>query len=78
MSTPGQISLNNFYQSVKFANPELAEHIRHDVGVVALYGLSADKTGGQEAAKRLRENTRFLSPVLSMVLGNALIDLGYS
>lgn len=73
-----QNSLNNFYQSVKFSYPVLAVRMSEDVVVVALYGLAADKTTGQEAADRLRRQTEDLPEVLRRVLENALTDLGYS
>lgn len=76
--TAGQQSLNNFYQSVRFGYPALATQISEDVEIVALNALGADKTLGQPAADRLRRAAFDLPPLLSMVLSNALIELGYS
>lgn len=77
MTIAGQTSLNNFYQSVQFQNPAFAEDIRKDVELVALYGLSADKSGGQEAANRLRRKAFDLPVLQERVLCGALQDLGF-
>jgi hypothetical protein len=79
-SIAGQQSLNNFYQSVLFNNPNLAQQISDDVITVSLYGLAADKlkSPGQEAADRLRRSTYNLPEIHRRVLNNALIELGYS
>lgn len=78
MTTAGQISLNNFYQSVKFHNPSLVYLMEDDILTVSLYGLSADKGLGQEAADRLRRQAFDLPEIHRRVLENALTDLGYS
>ena len=76
----GANSLNNFYQSVKFENPTLAEMMGDDIVTVALYGLSADKTPAQPAAERLRRQAfEFdLPEIQRRVLDNALTEMGYS
>jgi len=76
--TSGQVSLNNFYQSVKFVNPALAEEMSDDVVSVALNALSADKIYGQPAAESLRQKSRDLPEIMRRVLENALTNLGYS
>jgi hypothetical protein len=73
----GQNSLNNFYQSVKFQNPALAHQIFPDVRMVAVHALASDKSGGKDAADRLRLMALDLPVVFGRVLENALIDLGY-
>lgn len=78
MTLPSQQSLANFYHSVHFHNPELAESMLEDCHIVALWGLGADKSGGQDAADRLREATRPLPVVFNMVLNSTLADMGYS
>lgn len=74
---PGQRSLNNFYQSVKFQSPNLAEDMYHDVMAVALYGLVADKSPAQGAADRLRQKALDLPEIQKRVLDMALTDLGF-
>lgn len=76
----GQNSLNNFYQSVKFSNPRVAALLADDVLQVALNALGDDKSAGQIAADRLRRRAmeNNLPEVLIRVLGNALVELGYS
>lgn len=76
--TAGLQSLNNFYRSVQFGYPALAAQISEDVEVVALNALGTDKSLGEPAADRLRRAAFDLPPLLSMVLANALTDLGYS
>lgn len=78
MTLPSQQSLANFYYSVEFHDPALAERILLDCHIVALWGLSADKSGGQEAADRLREATRPLPVVFGKVLDQTLTSMGYS
>lgn len=77
MSTVGQRSLNSFYQSVQFENPFLAAEIREDVETVAIHALGADKSGGQEAAERLRRKAFDMPVLFQRVLEGALQDLGY-
>lgn len=80
MSIPGLQSLNNFFQSVSFDNPNLAAKIAPDIEIVALYALSsetADKTVGKEAAERLRREAFDLPVIQARVLESALTDLGY-
>lgn len=76
--TPLDNSLTNFFLSVKFRDPQLAERMADDVALVALHGLSADKTVGQQAADRLRHLSRDLPEILRRILEGALHDLGYS
>lgn len=76
--TVGQRSLNNFYRSVQFDNPRLAVLMSEDIVVVALHGLSADSSAGQESADRLRRVAIDLPEIQRRVLENALTDLGYS
>lgn len=78
MPTPGQVSLNNFYQSVKFSNPLLACLMSEDIVSVALNSLALDHINGQEAANRLRNKACDLPVLLCIVLDRALTDLGYS
>jgi hypothetical protein len=78
MTLPSQQALANFFYSVRFHDPALASEMTDDIQIVAIWGLSADKSGGQDAANRLREATRPLPVVFNMVLDNVLADLGYS
>lgn len=78
MTLPSQQMLTDFYYSVEFHDPNLAEQILPDCHTVALWGLSADKSGGQDAANRLREATRSMPVVFAMVLNNTLREMGYS
>lgn len=73
----GQVSLNNFLQSVRFQNPALADRIMPDCVTVSLYGLSADKTPGQEAADRLRREAFDMPVIHARVLESALSELGF-
>jgi hypothetical protein len=77
MPTPGQISLNNFYQSVRFRDPLLACLMSEDIVSVALNSLALDHSNGQEAADRLRGKACDLPILLCVVLDNALRELGY-
>lgn len=76
----GQQSLNNFYQSVKFSYPSLAALMSDNVISVALNALGEDKSAGQAAADRLRQQAFDwdLPEVLKRVLETALTDMGYS
>lgn len=74
----GQQSLNNFYQSVKWANPTLAALMSDNVIAVALYALADDKSPGQISADQLREQASELPEVHRRVLESALTDMGYS
>lgn len=76
--TPGQNSLNNFYQSVRFTNPTLAVLMTDNIITVALNALAEDKSEGQGAADRLRDQASELPEIQRRVLENALINLGYS
>lgn len=78
MPSPGQQSLSNFYESVKFRSPLQACLMSEDVITVALNAFSLDKTAGQNAANSLREKAKDLPELLRRVLENALKDLGYS
>lgn len=79
MTLPTQQSLLNFYQSVEFQDPELAELMFPHIQCVALWALGADKSGGQDSADRLRRGTReFLPPVFAMTLNTILDEMGYS
>lgn len=74
---PGQQSLTNFYVSVQFQNPAMAQLMANDIRTVALYSLSADHEPGYEAVRRLRSQALTLSAVQARVLDHALSDLGY-
>jgi hypothetical protein len=78
MTAAAQQSLNNFYQSVKFSYPLLADLMKENIEQVALNGLCADSTPGQEYADRLRRQADRLPELHRRVLANALIELGYS
>ena len=78
MSTIGQKSLNNFYRSVQFSSPAMAELMTENVAAVALNALSADNSAGQEAADRLRRQAFDLPEIHRRVLDSALTELGYS
>lgn len=78
MTTVGQKSLENFYRSVKYSNPILAELMANNVEIVALNGLSNDPSPGQEAADRLRRQADQLPVIYRKVLDGALDALGYS
>lgn len=74
-----QQALANFFASVKFQDPELAEFMAPHIEIVSIWGLGADKSGGQDSADRLREGTRqFLPEVFSRVLNATLDEMGYS
>lgn len=75
---PGQQSLNNFYQSVKFSHPAVAKAMEYDVSIVALYSISADRSPGQESVNRLRQEAFDLPEIHRRVLESALTELGYS
>lgn len=74
---PGQRSLTNFYVSVQFQNPAMAQLMSDDIRTVALYSLVADQEPGYEAVRRLRSQALSLPPVQARVLDHALTDLGY-
>lgn len=73
-----QQMLANFWLSVESHDPQLAGNMARDIRVVALWGLSNDKSGGQEAADRLREATRPLPEVFNKTLAVTLEEMGYS
>lgn len=79
MTTPGQRSLSNFYESVKFSNPRIAALMHADVLQVAIFATALDKSPAQESAENLRRTARDydLPEVLCRVLENALINLGF-
>lgn len=79
MMLPTQRSLINFYESVEFQDPELAELMFPHIQIVALWALGADKSGGQDSADRLREGTRlFLPEVFNKIINQVLDEMGYS
>jgi len=71
----GQQSLRHFYESVKVTNPRIAAVISSDVVTVSMIGLAKDKTGGREAADRIRHQTRNLPEIQRRVLEGALYEL---
>lgn len=73
-----QISLQNFYESVKFDNPSLAAEIEFDVSMIGLYALGGDKTQAQDSVDRLRRVAFVLPPIQALVLENTLTDLGFA
>jgi hypothetical protein len=75
--TPGQQSLSNFYQSVKFSHPRTAALMHADVLQVGIFALAQDKSPAQESADNLREMSADLPEVIKRVLENALIELGF-
>lgn len=75
---PSQQALANFYYSVEFHDARLADEILPDCHTVSLWALGADKSGGQDAANRLREATRPLPVVFGKMLDATLTDMGYS
>jgi hypothetical protein len=77
MPTVGQIQLDNFYRSVQFQNPALADDIRDDVICVSMYGLAADKGPAKDAVDRLRTKAFDMPVVFARVLDSALADLGF-
>lgn len=77
MAVPGQQSLENFFRSVQFDNPAFAAAIAEDVEIVGLYALGLDKSGGMEAANRLRSASFNLAEAHRRMLENTLRDLGY-
>lgn len=74
---PGQQSLTNFYESVQFQNPAMAQLMANDIRTVAIYSLLADQEPGYEAVRRLRSRALTLPAVQARVLDHALSDLGY-
>lgn len=74
---PGQQSLTNFYVSVQFQNPAMAQLMANDIRTVALYSLTANHEPGYEAVRRLRTQALTLPAVQARVLDHALNDLGY-
>lgn len=77
MTTLGQMSLSNFYVSVHFDNPVMAERMHEDIMMVVLYAIVADKTHGQAAADRLRQQALDLPEIHKRMLDTTLMDLGY-
>lgn len=73
----GQASLNIVLQSIAFDNAGLAERLQPDFATVAMHALLADKTGGRDAADRLRRAAFNLPVIQARVLEMALTDLGY-
>lgn len=73
----GQTSLNNFYQSVRFSYPAIAEQIHEDVILAGLYGLCEDKSEARDVVDRLRRAAFDLPVIFARVLDNALEDLGF-
>lgn len=69
--------LRNFYASVNFEDPKLAQRIQPDVEIVALYGITHDKEPGKEAAERLRRAAFDMPVIHARTLDMALEDLGY-
>ena len=79
MTTPGQRSLSNFYESVKFSHPMTAALMHADILQVGIFALALDKTPAQEAADHLRKTARDrnLPEVQCRVLESALTELGF-
>jgi hypothetical protein len=78
VSLPGMQSLANFYDSVHFMNPRLAETIGPDVMRVQMDSLSAEPSDiGKNAADNLRRVAFDLPVIQAKVLENALEELGY-
>lgn len=73
----GQITLNNILQSITVDNPTLGADLKPDFAMVAMHALLADKTGGKDAADRLRHAALYLPAIQARVLEYALEDLGY-
>lgn len=72
-------ALENFYVSVQFANPALAQMMSDDIRTVAIHGLSGDRAPAYDAVHRLREQVlSYHLPVFARILDHALEDLGYS
>lgn len=79
MILPTQQSLLDFYESVKFHDPELAELMLPHIQIVALWALGSDTSGGQDSADRLRQGTRlFLPEVFNKIINHTLDEMGYS
>jgi hypothetical protein len=74
----GQQSLSNFYRSVYFSHPILANEMNCDLETVALHALSNTQEEAKPAAERLRRMAFDLPEIHRRVLDNALTDLGYS
>lgn len=79
MPLPGQQSLSNFYESVKFSHPMTAALMHADILEVGIFALAQDKTPAYESARHLREmaRDRNLPEALCRVLDNALTELGF-
>ena len=79
MPTPGQHSLSNFYESVKFSNPRTAALMHADILQVGIFALAQDKTPALAAAENLRLTARQadLPEVQCRVLESALTELGF-
>jgi hypothetical protein len=73
-----QQSLTNFYESVQFQNPAMAQLMSADIRTVALYGIGGDRTQAYPAVRRLRDRAQGLPVVHARILDHALEDLGYS
>jgi hypothetical protein len=73
-----QQSLTNFYVSVQFSSPAVAQMMADDIRTVALYGIGGDRQKAYPAVVRLQQRTLALPPVMMRVLERALEDLGYS
>jgi hypothetical protein len=73
----GQRSLINFYQSVRFQNPALADQIHEDVILVGIGSLCEDKSQVQDCVERLRDVAFDLPVIFARVLDGALEEMGF-
>lgn len=84
MTIPGttvlalQQPLANFYESVQWSNPALAQMINNDIRTVALYGLAGHREKAYPAVIQLRSRAQVLSPAMIRILDHALEGLGYA
>ncbi len=78
MGIPTQDELSNFAFSLQLHDADLYEAYYEDLYIVSLWALGADKSGGQEAATRLRRMSTDLPRALNLILNSTLTDMGYS
>lgn len=72
-----QQELMNFLVSVEYSHPALAEKMHDDILTVSIFAMGADKTGGQNAADRLRQKALNLPELHSRMLEFTLTDMGF-
>ncbi len=78
MAVYSQQLLSNFFDSVAFSHPNIADLMIDDIREVAIWGLMADSSDAQPAADRLCQWAQDLPEIHRRMLDNTLIELGYN